>query len=95
VNKENAKDYLPLVQALADGKTLQLKVCDDSWQDFSNTDFCNPAIYYRIKPKPREWWVVLTSTGSPVDVYQCRATAESASAGVTPARTIVQVKEVL
>lgn len=62
MNKDNAKDYLPLVQALADGKTIQVKLGNDScWIDAKTPTFHEqPPEFYRIKPdppKPREWWV--------------------------------------
>jgi hypothetical protein len=59
---ENAKDFLPLVQALADGKTIQNKTCD-GWVDLPGNAiaFSNYPESYRIKPEPREWdmWVTL------------------------------------
>ena len=62
MNKYNAKDYLPLVQALADGKTIQFNQCN-AWIDAANNaDFKwleNPD-YYRIKPEPRTFEVWLS-----------------------------------
>lgn len=56
MNKENAKDYLPLVQALADGRMIQVKtVC--GWVDSESIGFVFPPDQYRIKPEPREFWV--------------------------------------
>lgn len=56
MNKNNAKDYLPLVQALADGKVIQVKtVC--GWVDSESIGFVFPPDQYRIKPEPREIWV--------------------------------------
>lgn len=61
MNKDNAKDYLPLVQALSEGKVIQYKFqkSDNSyaWIDLESiVDFCTPAEFYRIKPEPREIW---------------------------------------
>ena len=58
MNKNNAKDFLPLVQALADGKTIQFYT--GSWVDLSSVDetsFTLPPERYRIKPEPklRKW----------------------------------------
>ena len=58
MNKNNAKDFLPMVQALADGKTIQFYT--GSWVDLSSEDetsFALPLERYRIKPEPklREW----------------------------------------
>lgn len=48
MNKDNAAQYLPLAQALAEGKTVQFYDYDSGqWKDS-----------YRIKPEPRELWLV-------------------------------------
>jgi hypothetical protein len=53
MNKENAKDYLPFVHALADGKTLQHKPNGNKWFDCDPCYFNLPPEDYRIKPEPR------------------------------------------
>ena len=58
MNAKNAHEYLPLVQALANGLTIQ---CDDrgEWVDVESlyTDVYGPN-EYRIKPEPRRWEMV-------------------------------------
>jgi hypothetical protein len=59
MNKENAREYLPLVQALANGKTLQIDA-GAGWIDLSEeTNFVFDPEDYRIKPEPRtfEMWL--------------------------------------
>lgn len=56
MNKETAKDYLPLVQALAEGKVIQV-MGSGGWNELPNYDFSLPVEHYRIKPEPREIWV--------------------------------------
>ncbi|HDS1140109.1 TPA: hypothetical protein QDZ75_004186 [Stenotrophomonas maltophilia] len=56
MNKENAKDYLPLVQALAEGKAIQVKG-SNGWNELANYDFTSPPDHYRMKPEPRVFWV--------------------------------------
>lgn len=57
MNKDNAKDYLPLVQALADGKVIQINTVD-GWEDLTaEISLCFAPDQYRIKPEPREIWV--------------------------------------
>lgn len=62
MNKHNAKDYLPLVQALAEGKDIQFfdDVYTKKWFTLSNFDFDNEAKAYRVKPEthPAESWPV-------------------------------------
>lgn len=61
MNKNNARDYLPLVQALADGKSLQYNVnrSDEAPElvDLEDFTFDEHFTGYRIKPDPREIWV--------------------------------------
>ncbi len=50
MNKETAKEYLPLVQALAEGKTIQQYICGH-YHDTEHPNFQdNPACCFRIKP---------------------------------------------
>lgn len=53
---ERAKEILPLVQAAAEGKTIQYR-CEDGgdWADHDNVLFTGPIECYRIKPEAREW----------------------------------------
>lgn len=56
MTKETAPQYLPLVQALAEGKTIQKRKFD-KWEDDLFPDWTEAAEDYRIKPEPREYWV--------------------------------------
>lgn len=56
MNKDTAKDYLPLVQALAEGKTIQVINSDGSWTDLINFVMMEDASKYRIKPEPKKQW---------------------------------------
>lgn len=59
MNAQNAKEYLPLVQALSEGKTIQFEMREGGWVDAKNPDFQNYlANRYRIKPEPRRFWIV-------------------------------------
>ena len=67
MNKENAKEYLPLLQALADGEMIQFNqntFNEPCWIDVDRILSSNPAQCYRIKPKPRDIWIVEHSDGS-------------------------------
>jgi len=56
MNKDNAKDYLPLVQALAEGKTIQFREDeDDTFDDIDDEHFFDDDVAkYRIKPEPKK-----------------------------------------
>jgi len=57
MDKNNAKDYLPLVQALADGKIIQVLDVTGKYIDIrGNIMFSSDADQYRIKPEPKKGW---------------------------------------
>lgn len=57
MNRQQAKDMLPIIQALAEGKHIQLKDRIGNWIDidFINVELCNPNNYRikRIKSEPK------------------------------------------
>ena len=59
MNKETAHLYLPLVQALADGETIQMRGYDElEFADVTSgeIDFSLEPECYRVKPKPKMSW---------------------------------------
>lgn len=54
MNRQEAKKLLPFIQALAEGKPIQLKDRIGNWMDvdFINVELCNSNVY-RIKPEPK------------------------------------------
>lgn len=62
MNSSNAKDYLPLVQALAEGKYIQFRIKPGlDWIDVDEVTDAFSIECYRIKPEPKEIWVVIDS----------------------------------
>ena len=52
MTREQAKEMLPIIQAYAEGKTIQfLDGC--KWDDVYETDFYQSPDKYRIKPEPK------------------------------------------
>lgn len=90
MTKENAKDYLPFVQALVEGKTIQYQINGNAqWSDIDDVSFMFNAKCYRVKPKPREFWIVLNY--SLRYVYDCLEEAEK----IFPDTKPIHVKEVI
>lgn len=52
MTREEAKELLPIVQAYAEGKTIQL-LDGSKWLDVYETDFHESPVKYRIKPEPK------------------------------------------
>jgi len=61
MNATNAKEYLPLIQALSQGATIQRKnrLFDDKWKDDPDPCFTYPPDHYRIKKTPQNFWINL------------------------------------
>jgi len=65
MNKDNAKEFLPLVQALADGKTIQYNT-NEEWNDIGEIEFTifDKPEDFRVKPEPRIWKVRFFKDGN-------------------------------
>lgn len=52
MNRQQAKELLPIIQAFAEGKTIQIKALDGLWHDDNGGDirFYAKPKNYRIKP---------------------------------------------
>ena len=55
MNRKEAKELMPIIQAFAEGKTIQyydslIDIAD--WEDCENPDFENLTYEFRIKPEP-------------------------------------------
>jgi hypothetical protein len=60
---DRAKQAIPLLQAIVEGKTLQTLVGTNHWVDCDVGDWLlreivNQPELCRIKPQPREFWLV-------------------------------------
>ena len=55
MNRQQAKELLPIIQAFAEGKTIQIKALDGLWHDDKggNISFYAKPKNYRIKPEPK------------------------------------------
>jgi len=60
VDRERAKELLPIIQAFAEGKTIETRGGPGGEWHRVKTDWELPfdlECEYRIKPEPREFWV--------------------------------------
>ena len=51
MTREESKELLPIIQAFAEGKTIQVWA-NDTWKD-EDYPFFGPLCQYRIKPEPK------------------------------------------
>ena len=74
MNKDNALQYLPLIHALADGKTIQHRYGDMSWRDKNDSiGFGSSPENYRIKPAgPKVIYVSTYPDGSGISYTEAQ-----------------------
>ena len=51
MTREEAKRMLPIIQAYADGKTIEMLCYNDEWKKVDEPSFKVDPKYYRIKPE--------------------------------------------
>ena len=59
MNREKAKALLPIIEAYANGETIQLLYPNGKWYDIGTEDKLDFSCFvdeYRIKPKPRTFY---------------------------------------
>ena len=96
MNKDTARDYLPLVQALADGKVIQHSPTGENpwWDDAEDLDFTDSPCNYRIKPESREIFVIRYKGGSESGPFSDKEAAECFALHDHP-YSIVRYREVI
>ena len=53
MKRTSAKELLPIIQAYAEGKTIQFFSMDKGWEDKEYLSFTEEPYLYRIKPEPK------------------------------------------
>lgn len=53
MNRQQAKELLPIIQAFAEGKTIEFKNAFGNWTNCNEVLFNYPPKDYRIKPEPK------------------------------------------
>ena len=99
MNREDLKELMPILEAYADGKTIQycnvypkdgvlFKWIDD--MDFN--PFAEPELHYRVKPEPpREFWAVTPGDAAIVGFFLSEEEVESGKfSNVVKLREVVE-----
>ncbi len=80
MNRERAKELLPIIEAFANGEEIEEQYEDSEWRELDGWLVADANAYkYRIKPKPREFviypsttarvgWAIMTETDD-IDNY--------------------------
>lgn len=100
MTREQAKSLLPVIQAFADGKDVQVRVDGGQWitrhsKEVPYLNFDNESWEWRVKPQPREWWIIQFSNGV-TSVHNNKSITESFINSVNPSVSeIIHVREVV
>lgn len=81
MNRERAKELLPVIQAFADGKTIQVRGRTSAvpkWTDILSDPSFFGNCEYRIKPEPRTLYVIYRGDGLRLISYNTRHGADEA-----------------
>ena len=100
MDRERAKELLPIIQAFAEGKTIQRNdriMRDDSLNKWYDTDDITGKGEYRIKPEPRTWYFnIYPNRGKAGSTQFVHITKESATKSADgDVIETVKVREVL
>ena len=78
MDRERAKELLPIIEAYANGKDIEIREGLNNWIATDSADWKN-YIQYRIKPEPKEWWLCWESFQSAHEkmAYPCDLYSES------------------
>jgi hypothetical protein len=78
MDRERAKELLPIIQAFAEGQTIEWRYKNTTqWYVAQGPTWAHEGVEYRIKPeppKPREWWI--NEYASRMDAYDSREWAD-------------------
>lgn len=74
MNRQQAKELLPIIQAFADGKVIQYRPYSDlPWKDMENGNFNDNRENYRIKPETVKYRRYLQRGNTQLIVSICHA----------------------
>jgi len=66
MNREETKKAIEVMQAYVDGADIEHEWDKCSWHSCGEPDWNFETCDYRIKPKPREWWIRVRKSNNEV-----------------------------
>lgn len=85
-------EMIAVIQAHRDGKAIEYTYGKHGWMSATTPSWDFSAYTYRVKPEPREWWVVLAKDKT---VFLTGYPTESLARSNWPDYDVVKVREVL
>ena len=71
MDRERAKELLPLIEAFAFGAVIEMRPAEGCTWGVETEPGWTDGREYRIKPEPREFWVTFDADGLLVQVDKC------------------------
>jgi len=96
MTREQTKELMPIIQAFAEGKTIQIRDAGGTWWDVmdSGASFSQPVDAYRVKPEPREW-IIFTDGETIYHKGQFDCDDPKVMYGANTALKAIRVREIL
>lgn len=92
MTRDEAAAAARVLLAYADGQEVECRYENQPWQlvheSWMKIDLAN--LEYRIKPKPREWWIIMSPTEHIGSVHDSPVVG-----GPPPGHKMIKVREVL
>lgn len=71
MNRERAKELLPIIEAFANGEDIEINHSSDGWRIIDEPGWSSDPKKYRIKPKAREFWIdTVATSGSHLEAFE-------------------------
>ena len=95
MTRDEAREFARIVQAYADGSVIQCFHSDGQWYEVKDPRFDKAVERYRIKPEPREGWMV-DGGAIPFRIFGSHEAARQYAAAIGNERPlIVRMREVM
>src|ERR1051325_2268683 len=95
MTQAQAQKWLPLIQALAEGKKIQYNFRNQGWHDAIEPSFLDDDTEYRLKPEPRRIFINQYGNILASRYHNSKAEAINGGYGYNTDNNIVEFVEVL
>lgn len=101
MTQQQAKELLPIITAFAEGKEIQYKSRSgpiNKWTKVCDTSWSNDILEFRIKPEPREYWIIESQDISGYikrTIFASKPTIADLAVYGNTIKEVMHVKEVL
>ena len=98
----NKHPHIDIIIAWFNGELVQYQHCSGAWVDYPFYDpnkrmgpVFNPAVKYRLKPEPREFWLMFNAKDQLLGTFKTKNEADSVAAYTLNAHRVLHFREVM